>query len=50
MEFNTEARLKGREYEFTARIPIEGTWKIDVTVMRPAKPMLTATFSIDARP
>jgi hypothetical protein len=48
-EFNSAAELKGRKYQFAATIPEEGGWKMDVMVSQPGKPVLTATFNIDAR-
>lgn len=49
MEFNAAAAPKGKGYQFTADIPAEGPWKIDVMVTQPGKPVLTAAFNIDAR-
>ena len=49
MEYNSMAQAKGEEYGFTANIPMEGGWKIDVTATQPEKPVVTATFNVDAR-
>ena len=49
MEFNTQAAPKGNGYSFSANVPMEGGWKIDVTVMQPGKTPFNATFNIDAR-
>ncbi len=49
MEFNAAAVQKGRGYTFTADIPMEGAWKIDIMVLQPDNAMFTATFNIDAR-
>lgn len=49
MEFTAQAVPKGNGYSFTANIPMEGGWKVDVTVTRPGKPAVTATFNVDAR-
>jgi len=49
MEYNSMAQAKGEEYVFTANIPMEGGWKIDVTATQPEKPAITATFNVDAR-
>jgi len=49
MEFTAQAVPKGNGYSFTANIPMEGGWKVDVTAIRPGKPAVTATFNVDAR-
>ncbi len=49
MEFNTQAALKGSGYSFAANIPMEGGWKVEVTVAQPAKTPVSATFNVDAR-
>jgi YtkA-like len=49
MEFTPQAVPKGDKYSFTANIPMEGGWKVDVTATRPGKPAVTATFNVDAR-
>ena len=49
MEFTAQAVPKGDRYSFTANIPMEGGWKLDVTATRPGKPAVTATFNVDAR-
>ncbi len=49
MEFNAMAQAKGSGYAFTANIPMEGGWKIDVIATQPGKPAAVATFNVDAR-
>ena len=49
MEYTAQAALKGSAYAFGANIPMEGGWKVDVTVTQPGKPAVTATFNVDAR-
>jgi DUF1365 family protein len=49
MEFTSPAAPKGDKYSFTANIPMEGGWKVDVTATRQDKPEVTATFNVDAR-
>jgi hypothetical protein len=49
MEFNTQAALKGSGYSFSANIPMEGGWKVDVTVTQPGKTPVNAMFNVDAR-
>jgi hypothetical protein len=49
MEFNTQAAVKGSGYSFAANIPMEGGWKIDVTVTQPGKTPVNVTFNVDAR-
>ena len=49
MEFNTQAAPKGSIYSFSANIPMEGGWKVDVTVTQPGKTPVNATFNVDAR-
>lgn len=49
MDFNTLAAAKGDAYTFAANVPMEGGWKIEVSVAQPSKPAATATFNLDAR-
>lgn len=49
MEFSTQAVSKGSGYSFAANIPMEGGWKVDVTVTQPGKTPANATFNVDAR-
>lgn len=49
MEFTAQVAPKGNSYSFTANIPMEGGWKVDVTAARPGKTAVTATFNVDAR-
>lgn len=49
MEYKTQAALKGDGYSLSANIPMEGGWKAEVFVVRGGKPVVTATFNVDAR-
>jgi N-methylhydantoinase B/oxoprolinase/acetone carboxylase alpha subunit len=49
MSSKTEAILKGDVYRFIANPAMEGTWKTEITVLRPGKSSVTATFNLDAR-
>ncbi len=49
MEFTTQAALKGSAYAFGANIPMEGGWKIDVSVKQPGREPQIVTFNVDAR-
>ncbi len=49
MESSMPATLRGERYSFTANPQMEGGWKAEVTVTRPGKPDVTATFNLDAR-
>jgi YtkA-like protein len=49
MEFTAQAVPKGNGYSFTANVPMEGGWKVDVTATRPGKPAVNVTFNVDAR-
>lgn len=49
MDYETEAVLKSGIYSITANIPMEGGWKVEVTVVRPGKASVTAVFNLDAR-
>lgn len=49
MEFTAQLVPKDDRYAFTANIPMEGGWKVDVTATRPGKPAVIATFNVDAR-
>ena len=49
MEFNTQAAPKGGGYSFAANVPMEGSWKVEVTVTQPGKTAVSATFNVDAR-
>ncbi len=49
MEFRTQAAESGGAYHAKANIPMEGGWKVEVSVTQPGKPMQTATFNVDAR-
>ncbi len=49
MEFNSQTALKGSAYTCAANTPMEGGWKVEVSVTRPGKPAVTATFNVDVR-
>jgi hypothetical protein len=49
MSSKTDATLKGDSYRFKANPDMEGTWKTEVSVVRPGKSPATATFNLDAR-
>lgn len=49
MEFSTQGALEGHPYTFSVNVPMEGGWKAEVSVTRPGKPAVTATFNVDAR-
>ncbi len=49
MDSTMPAVLKGDIYSVTANAAMEGGWKVDVTVTRPGKTGVTATYNVDAR-
>lgn len=49
MEYTTQATPKGDAYSFNANIPMEGGWKVDVSVARADKTPDTVVFNVDAR-
>jgi hypothetical protein len=49
MSSKPEPVLKGDVYQYKAGVSMEGTWKTEVTVVRPGKSPVTATFNLDAR-
>ncbi len=49
MDFSGQAVFKGDAYAVSANVPMEGGWKVEVSVARPGKPAVTATFNLDAR-
>ena len=49
MSSKTEAILKGDVYRFSANADMEGTWKTEVSVVRPGKSPVSALFNLDAR-
>ncbi len=49
MEYAVEPARKGDAYSFTANIPMEGVWKVEVTVTDAAGNESSATFNLDAR-
>ncbi len=49
MSSTLKAVLKGDVYLFTANVAMAGTWKADVSVARPGKSIVKATFNLDAR-
>ncbi len=49
MEYQAQAMPSGDAYKFTANIPMEGGWRVDVTAARGDSQFPTATFNVDAR-
>jgi len=49
MSSTTEAVQKGDGYRFKANVGMEGTWKAEVSVVRPGKAPVKATFNLDSR-
>ncbi len=49
MDYETEALLKSGAYSITANIPMEGGWKVEVTIVRPGTASATAAYNLDAR-
>jgi len=49
MSSKPEPVLKGDVYGFKANVSMEGTWKAEISVVRPGKSAVTATFNLDAR-
>jgi hypothetical protein len=49
MSSKPEPVLTGDVYKYKAGVSMEGTWKTEVTVVRPGKSPATATFNLDAR-
>ncbi len=49
MEYNAPVQAKGGGYGFTANIPMEGGWRVEVAAIQTGKPAVTATFNVDAR-
>jgi hypothetical protein len=49
MSSTMQALLKSDIYRFTANVAMEGTWKAEVSVVRPGKSPLTTTFNLDSR-
>ncbi len=49
MEFTAQPVLKGGVYAFGTNIPMEGGWKIDVSITQPGSALETVTFNVDAR-
>lgn len=49
MDFPVEPAKKGDAYGFTANIPMEGVWKVEVTVIDAAGSESSTTFNLDAR-
>jgi hypothetical protein len=49
MSSKTVAMLKGDRYRFSGNVAMEGTWKAEVSVSRPGKAAVTATFNLDSR-
>jgi len=49
MEYQTQAMPSGDAYKFTANIPMEGGWRVDVSAARGDSQFPTTTFNVDAR-
>lgn len=49
MEYTTQAMLSSNTYELKANIPMEGGWRVDVTVNRGGTALPIVTFNVDAR-
>jgi hypothetical protein len=49
MDFNGQAVRRGDAYAVSANVPMEGGWKVEVSVARPGRPAAMATFNLDAR-
>ncbi len=49
MDFNTQAILQGDHYAFSADIPMEGGWKVEVSIARAGNASSPVTFNLDAR-
>ncbi len=49
MELTLQATPKGNAYNTSVNPPMEGGWKTDISVVRPGKPAVTATFNLDVR-
>jgi len=49
MDYAVTPVRKGDAYPFTANIPMEGGWKVEVTVTSESGAEASATFNLDAR-
>ena len=49
MDFNAQAVPQRGGFFCSANVPMEGGWKAEVSVVRPGKPAVVATFNLDAR-
>lgn len=49
MELTSQATPKGNAYNASVNPPMEGGWKTEISVARPGKPAVTATFNLDVR-
>jgi hypothetical protein len=49
MEYTTQAMPSGNAYTFTANIPMEGGWRVDVNANRGGSALPAVTFNVDAR-
>jgi hypothetical protein len=49
MSSKPELVLKGDVYQFKANVAMEGTWKAEITIVRPGKSPVIDTFNLDAR-
>jgi uncharacterized GH25 family protein len=49
MEYPVTPAKKGDAYTFTANIPMEGGWKVEVSITSETGAEASATFNLDAR-
>lgn len=49
MDSTTQALARGDQYKATVNAPMEGGWKAEVSLERPGKDPVTATYNLDAR-
>ncbi len=49
MSYTTRPVRNGNDYLFTANVPMEGMWKVEITVAPPSGQPATAVFNLDAR-
>jgi hypothetical protein len=49
MELTSQATPKGNAYNTSVNPPMEGGWKAEISVARPGKPAVMATFNLDVR-
>jgi hypothetical protein len=49
MDFSGQAVLRGDAYTVSVNVPMEGGWKVEVSVTRSGRPAAMATFNLDSR-